>query len=99
MSTTPLFSSAEKRALKAQAHALPVTVIVGRSTDLNTAVAALGRQFDQHPLVKVRFAETDRNARQAVATELATASASACLSLTGRVALYARKIQTSRDSD
>ena len=57
-------SPAERRALKARAHALEPTVLVG-SAGLTPAVAAeIDRNLTAHELIKVRVMGDDRDARE-----------------------------------
>lgn len=57
-------SPVERRALKARAHALEPTVLVG-SGGLTPAVAGeIDRNLSAHELIKVRVMGDDRNARE-----------------------------------
>ena len=57
-------SAAERRALKARAHALEPTVLVG-SGGLTPAVAGeIDRSLTAHELIKVRVMGDDRDARE-----------------------------------
>jgi RNA-binding protein len=57
-------SSVERRALKARAHALEPTVLVG-SGGLTPAVAGeINRNLTAHELIKVRVMGDDRDARE-----------------------------------
>jgi len=63
-------SPVERRALKARAHALEPTVLVG-SGGLTAAVAGeIDRSLSAHELIKVRVTGDDRAAREGILTRI-----------------------------
>jgi RNA-binding protein len=57
-------SPAERRALKARAHALEPTVLVGSGGFTPAVAAEIDRNMTAHELIKVRVMGDDRDARE-----------------------------------
>ena len=57
-------SPAERRALKARAHALEPTVLVGSGGFTPAVAGEIERNLTAHELIKVRVMGDDRNARE-----------------------------------
>lgn len=69
----PQLSPAERRALKARAHALAPTVLIGNG-GLTPAVAAeIDRNLTAHELIKVRVAGDDRAVRMDILKQIGDA--------------------------
>jgi RNA-binding protein len=80
----------DRRYLRSLGSALRPVVIVGKNGMSEALVAKLRAELDAHELVKVRLAGDDREAREALARELAAASQSEWVGRIGGVALLYR---------
>ena len=58
-----MLTSAERKALKAQAHKLEPVVRIGAKGLTDEVVAEIDRALKAHELIKVRAGELDRDAR------------------------------------
>jgi RNA-binding protein len=63
---TKLLTPAERKALKAQAHALDPVVLVGEAGLTDGVLAEIDRSLAAHELIKVRVAGDDRESRMAM---------------------------------
>lgn len=66
-------SSAERRSLRARAHALEPVVLIGGAGLSQGVLAEVSRALDDHELIKVRLPGVERSAREAMAAELCAA--------------------------
>lgn len=83
-------SPAERRALKARAHVLEPTVIVG-SEGLTAAVALeIDRSLKAHGLIKVRVMGDDRAARQGILTRICDNLDAAAIQQIGKILVVYR---------
>jgi RNA-binding protein len=89
MSTPPLVSAAQKRALKSKAQRLEPVLKVGQNGLSPAFLQSLEEALQTHQLVKVRFAEFKED-RKTLAPQMAEATGSALLQLLGHVALLYR---------
>jgi RNA-binding protein len=63
-------SPAERKALKARAHALDPVIHLGEKGLTEAVVAEVGRALAAHELIKVRAAGLEREAREAALAEI-----------------------------
>ncbi len=91
-----MLSTADRRALRARAQRLRPTVIVGAAGLSPPLLAEAARALDAHELVKVRFAEPDRDLFRAAADRLAAQLDADLVQTVGRVAVLYRE---RRDDD
>lgn len=83
--------SKQRRELKARAHHLKPVVRIGQKGLVPSIVAETDRCLQTHELIKVHIHLGDRAARQAVATELAHATAAALVHSIGKMCILYRK--------
>jgi RNA-binding protein len=83
-------SGSDVRALRARAHKLRPVVQVGAAGITPSLVAETSRALEHHELIKVRFAEEDRNAFRDAARELAGQLGAEVIQLVGRIAVLHR---------
>ena len=88
--STPL-SASQKRYLRGLAHPLKPIIQMGNKGLTNALVAELELALDHHELVKVRVLAEDRQAREALATELATRCDAQLVQRIGNVACLYRR--------
>jgi len=93
-----MLSSAAKRALRARAHSLRPTVMVGAAGVTAPVVAETARTLDDHELIKVRFAADDREAFRTAAAELAGQLDAELVQTVGRIAVLYRESEAAADS-
>jgi len=75
----------ERQHLKARAHALEPTVLVGHSGLTDAVAAELDRALTAHELIKVRIGGADREAREALCTAIAERTGAAAVQQVGKV--------------
>ena len=63
-------SPAERKALKARAHALDPIIHLGGKGLTEAVIAEIGRALDAHELIKVRAGGMERDAREAALAEI-----------------------------
>jgi RNA-binding protein len=80
----------EKRALRSQGQLMTDTLRVGREGASASVVHELDRQLVARELVKVRFVDAERDRREQLLEDLATATRSACVGTVGRTSLFYR---------
>ena len=80
----------DRRYLRGLGNALRPVVTVGKGGMSDALLAKLRAELDAHELVKVRLAGEDREEREALGRQLATASASEWVGRVGGVALLFR---------
>ncbi|HEY5638398.1 MAG TPA: YhbY family RNA-binding protein [Burkholderiales bacterium] len=83
-------SAAERRALKARAHALSPVVAIGNDGLTAAVVAEAARALAAHELIKVRAAGLEREAREAAMTELCAQTGAAPVQHLGKVLVLYR---------
>jgi RNA-binding protein len=88
VSEPPVLSGAQKRALRARAHALRPLAHVGEAGLSEGVVAAVDRALADHELVKVRLHQPEDKKRDARA--LADATGAALCGLVGHTAILYR---------
>jgi RNA-binding protein len=81
---------ADRRYLRSLGTALRPVVVVGKNGMSDAVVAKLRAELDAHELIKVRLAGEDREEREALSHELASASSSEWVGRIGGVALLYR---------
>lgn len=60
----------QRRTLKARAHSLNPTVIIGSSGLTESVLAEIGRTLDSHELIKIRVMSDDRAGREAILEQI-----------------------------
>jgi RNA-binding protein len=89
MSTSPLLSAGQKRALRSRAQTLDATVRVGQSGVTDALVETLDAALGCHELVKVRFCDF-KEGRKSLSPQLAGRTGSALVQIVGNVAVFYR---------
>jgi putative YhbY family RNA-binding protein len=77
-------TSAQRRALKAEAHPLKPVVIIGQHGLSETVIAETDRALAAHGLIKVRILDEVRDDRNAMLDALCSATASAAVQHIGK---------------
>lgn len=67
-----LLSVSQRTALKARAHSLSPTVIIGNAGLTPSVLNEISRTLKSHELIKVRVMSDDREAREAMMQEICT---------------------------
>ena len=67
-----ILSVAQRTALKARAHALNPTVIIGNAGLTANVLTEVSRTLKSHELIKIRVMSDDREAREAIMQEICT---------------------------
>jgi RNA-binding protein len=78
------------RHLRGLAHDLVPVVLVGKAGVTEAIGGAVGEALLSHELIKVKLPQADKVARAQMAAELAAATSSALVALTGRVVVLYR---------
>ncbi len=78
-------SASEKKSLRRIAHHLDNVIMVGEQGVSEGVIAETNRALDDHELIKVKFALTERDARRAAAAALAEACAAEIVQQIGKV--------------
>ena len=78
-------SPAERRALKARAHALDPVVLIGDGGVTDAVVAEIERALRAHELIKVRAGGLDRGARELAMAEICERSGAEMVQAIGKV--------------
>ena len=86
----PQLSPAERRSLKARAHALQPVVLVGRGGITPAVQAEVERSLGTHELIKVRVLEEDRAARDDVMKQICDRLSAAPVQHIGRILVVYR---------
>lgn len=89
MSTPPLLSAAQRRALKSRAQTLESTVRVGHSGATAGVLESLHKALQSNELVKVRFSGS-KEERKLIAPRLASETGSELVQIVGHVAVFFR---------
>lgn len=82
---------AQRRALRARAHALKPTVIVGEAGLTPAVLAELDRTLKSHELIKVKAATGEREARDAMLLEICGALNAAPVQHIGKILVIFRE--------
>jgi RNA-binding protein len=90
MHSAPELSERQRRHLRALAHALKPVIRLGNAGLTEAVTAETARALTHHELIKVKAPGGDREARDALFTELAAATGSALVQRIGNVAVLYR---------
>ena len=85
--------SAQRRQLKAQAHALSAIIQTGDKGVTAAVIAETDSAIEHHELIKVRLAGSDRDQRAEMAQALADAVKAEVVGIIGAVVILYRKAQ------
>jgi RNA-binding protein len=88
--STLLLTNAERKALKARAHALNAVVIVGAAGLTPAVLQEIDRSLASHELVKVKLSGADRGAREQAAEDIAEALSCAPVQVIGHTLVIFR---------
>ena len=83
-------TNAQTRFLRGQAHGLKAMLQVGGKGISQTLVDEVAAALEHHELIKVKIAAEDRDAREALARELATRTEAALVQRIGHVVILYR---------
>jgi RNA-binding protein len=86
-----MLSSAERKQLKARAHALEPVVIVGGKGLTEEVVAEIDRALKAHELIKVRAPGMDRDERDAAFVAICQRTGAQAVQQVGKVFVLFRK--------
>jgi RNA-binding protein len=81
----------ERQHLKGRAHQLKPVIMVGSNGVTPAVIKEMDRALNDHELIKVRIQGADREARQAMATEIAVQSGAELVQLIGAIGVFYRK--------
>ncbi len=84
-------SAHQKRYLRGLAHPLKPVILMGNKGLTDALVAELDLALEHHELVKVKISSDDREAREALAVELAQRADAALVQRIGNVACLYRR--------
>jgi RNA-binding protein len=87
---TIALTNAQTRFLRGQAHGLKAILQVGGKGVSDSLVEEVASALEHHELIKVKIAAEDRDAREALARELATRADAALVQRIGHVAILYR---------
>jgi len=87
---SPQLSPADRRSLKARAHALQPTVLVGRGGMTPAVQAEMERSLSAHELIKVRVLDDDRAARDAIVKQVCEHLSAALIQHIGKILVVYR---------
>ena len=88
-------NAADKKQLKARAHALKPVIIVGQSGLSETVRAEIELALDHHELIKIKIRSSDREMRDQISREICAATGAEPIQRIGQVIVIYRK-NTSR---
>lgn len=80
----------QKRHLRTLAHGLSPVVTVGKAGITKAVICALHQALDDHELIKVRFADEDRNTRTLTINDLCNRTNATFIQSIGRIAVLFR---------
>jgi RNA-binding protein len=83
-------TSSERRALRARAHALHPVVSIGDKGLSESVIHEIAASLDAHELIKVRAAESDRDARDALLSQICESLEAAPVQHIGKVLVIYR---------
>ena len=81
----------EKRSLKKQAHSLKPVVIIGANGLTENVLAEINRALDDHELIKVKIASSNREFRQEATEEICAQLAADEVQRIGMMSIVYRK--------
>lgn len=84
-------SAAQRREYRAIAHNLKPIIIIGDKGLSESLMQELDRALDDHELIKVKVASTDREARSEVISELCANSGAELVQTIGKIAIIMRR--------
>ncbi|MEO8040510.1 MAG: ribosome assembly RNA-binding protein YhbY [Betaproteobacteria bacterium] len=84
-------TSADRRALKARAHALDPVVIVGNHGLTPAVLNEIDVSLSGHELIKVRVAGEDRETRELILSEICAATGAEAVQSIGRILVVYRE--------
>lgn len=84
-------SAAQRREYRAIAHNLKPIIIIGDKGLSENLMQELDRALDDHELIKVKVASTDREARSEVIRELCAQSGAELVQTIGKIAVVMRR--------
>jgi len=87
----PNLSQAEKKTLKARAHALKPVVIVGNAGLTDNVVTEIDLALEHHELIKVRLNADDKKQRKEMSDKLEMDLSCDCIQIIGHVGIFYRK--------
>ncbi len=82
---------ADKKQLKARAHALKPVVIVGQSGLSETVSAEIELALDHHELIKVKIRSNDRQTRKQISQAICTATGAELIQSIGQIIVIHRE--------
>ena len=91
-----VLTSAQTRFLRGQAHDLKAMLQVGGKGISDALVAELDLALEQHELIKIKVAATDREARDGMMAELAERTGAALVQRIGHTAVLYRQSNDKR---
>ncbi len=80
-----------KQQLKAKAHSLKPVVLIGNQGLSESVSREINRALNDHELIKIRVASTDREARLAVLNEIAQSQQAELVQAIGNIGVFYRK--------
>ena len=83
-------TSSERRSLRARAHALHPIVSIGDKGLSDSVINEIAISLDAHELIKVRAAETDREARNALLSRICDSLGAAPVQHIGKILVIYR---------
>jgi RNA-binding protein len=96
---TGAINAAERKALKARAHALDPIIHLGEKGLTESVIAEIGRALAAHELIKVRAGGLDRDEREAAFAEICAKLDAQAVQHIGKVlVVYRKKPEESRTS-
>lgn len=84
-------SERQRKYLRGLGHALNPVLLIGANGLTPGVIAEARRALHDHELIKVKFRSTEREARDAGLTELATSTESVLVQRIGHTALYYKR--------
>jgi len=84
-------SSAQKKDLKRIGHHLKPVVIVSEQGASEGVLSELERALNDHELIKIRLSVADRDAKQALITQICQASGAELVQVIGKMAILLRR--------
>lgn len=87
MSLTPK----TKQALKSKAHALKPVVMIGNHGLSESVSREINRALNDHELIKIKVASTDREARLALLNQISVSQEAELVQAIGNIGIFYRK--------
>jgi RNA-binding protein len=84
------YSAAQRKYLRGLAHELEPVVRIGKARVTPEVAAEADRSLEAHELIKVRIDVEGRDARRALADDLADRTSSALITSVGKIAVFYR---------